>query len=53
MDSGDDPTLRGKLLYRRALAHVARKDYEAAVADLADASLRADKVTRPSCCLSS
>ena len=46
LDSGDDVTMRGKLLYRRGLAHLEMKQYDKAVADLEDASLRADKVGR-------
>ena len=38
--------MRGKLLYRRALAYVGLKQLDRAVADLEDASLKSDKVGR-------
>jgi hypothetical protein len=43
METGD-VVLRGKVLYRRALAYRGLKQVEKAIADLSDPSLKEDKV---------
>ena len=50
METGD-VVLRGKVLYRRALAYRGLKQVEKAIADLSDPSLKEDKVRCGRCAL--